>query len=244
MRVLLTRPAGDSAELARILEGRGHRCRIAPLFIVTECGWDPALLDGARAVLLTSRNAARQLAKAWTLPRDTTIVAVGPATAAEARTLGFRNVEAAAGTAESLIDAVRRTLAPDAGRLVYMSGAVVSRDIAADLRRDGYTVEQLVVYRTVPVKQLPPRSAAEIRLGTIDAALFLSRKTAELFRDLACREGLEGHCRSIRAIAISGKVAGELRALPWRSLEHSNEPSVEAMIRALEHTRLQVLAPS
>ncbi|WP_431858173.1 uroporphyrinogen-III synthase [Azospirillum sp.] len=237
MRVLLTRPASDSAELARVLEGRGYRCRIAPLFIVAECGWDPALLDGVHAVLLTSRNAARQLARAWTLSRDVKVFAVGPATAAEAGAFGFRNVTAAAGTAESLLDLVRRSLAPNAGRIAYMSGAVVSVDIAADLRRDGFAVEQLVVYHTIPVKRLSPLSMAEIRLGNMDVGLFLSRRTAQVFRDLMCEAALDPYCASMSAIAISAKVAQELQDLPWRSLEYTDEPSLNSVLAALNRMK-------
>ncbi len=233
MRVLLTRAAGDSTELARVLDGRGYRCRIEPMFAVAECYWDPALLDGVHALLLTSRNAARQLAKAWTLARDVRVFAVGPATAAEASAFGFRNVQAAAGTAESLLDLVRRNVSPDSGRITYMSGAVVSRDIAADLHRDGYAVEQLVVYRTIPVKRLSPVTVSEIRLGNIDSALFLSKKTAENFTKLICQAELNAYCKSIRGIAISAKVANELKTLPWRSLEHTDEPSLNAIITTL-----------
>ncbi len=69
MRVLLTRPASGSAALAQVLAHRGHHCSVAHVFTVKDCAWSPAF-EGVQAVMLSSRNAARGLEHAWSLPRD------------------------------------------------------------------------------------------------------------------------------------------------------------------------------
>ncbi len=160
--------------------------------------------------------------------------AVGPATAAEAIALGFHNVEAAAGTAISLLSLVRRRLAPAGGRIVYLSGAVVLRGPTADLRRERYSADQVVVYRTVSATRLPASVANDIRPGAIDVGLFLSRQTAVLFRGLMRAMNMDPCCGSMRAPAVSAKVAEALRSLPWRSLGHAPEPSLDSVIAALE----------
>src|SRR5262245_44640039 len=89
MRLLVTRPEPDALKLGALLEEAGHEATIEPLLSVSFEGGEPIELEGAQALIATSRNALRalkdspaQLAEAKGLP----LFAVGKATAAEART--------------------------------------------------------------------------------------------------------------------------------------------------------------
>ena len=129
MRVLLTRPAGQAEELGAVLTAHGVEWLGEPLLRIVPVAWDPGVLAGRAALLVTSANASRELLRVPGVRRDCPVFAVGPATAAPLQAAGFSNVQAAGGTAVSLIAHVRRHADPQAGRLLHVSG----RDIALDL---------------------------------------------------------------------------------------------------------------
>ena len=80
MRFLLTRPREDSEKLARNLTRLGHSSLIDPLITIEPCGPGKINLSLYEAVLLTSANGARALART-TDKRDIPLFAVGEATA-------------------------------------------------------------------------------------------------------------------------------------------------------------------
>src|SRR6185312_12392264 len=104
MRILVTRPEPDASRQADKLVARGHAAVLAPLLSIEPIANVPLQLKGARAVLVTSRNALsvlaahHKLAEALALP----LFAVGEATARAAQGLGFADVTAGPGTGEAL----------------------------------------------------------------------------------------------------------------------------------------------
>src|SRR3954465_4216067 len=79
--VLITRPEPGAAETARRVAALGWRPILAPALVLAP---RPFAAPPAQALLLTSRAAARALP-----PSDSLVLAVGEATAAEARARGF-----------------------------------------------------------------------------------------------------------------------------------------------------------
>src|SRR5436190_23939583 len=119
LRALVTRPREDAAELAAALTARGIETVIEPLIEIyfrTEPAPD---LAGAQAVLCTSANGVRALAR-LSGERALPLLAVGDATAARARAEGFADVASAGGDVGDLARLARARLQPDRGRLVHV----------------------------------------------------------------------------------------------------------------------------
>lgn len=93
MRLLVTRPEPDALKLGAILEEAGHEAAVEPLLSVSFEG-EAIDVDGAQALVATSRNALRALkaSPALAQARRLPLFAVGKATADEARALGFAGV--------------------------------------------------------------------------------------------------------------------------------------------------------
>ena len=137
MRVLHTRPSGQAEELGAILSSHGVEWLGEPLLRIVPVAWDPGVLAGRAALLVTSANASRELLRVAGVRRDCPVFAVGPATAEPLRAAGFSNVQAAGGTAVSLIAHVRRHADPRAGRLLHVSGRDIALDLGTGLARPG-----------------------------------------------------------------------------------------------------------
>ena len=92
----------------RVLEEAAHEAVVEPLLSLSFEDAEAVDLDGAQALIATSRNALRALKETSGAPvlaeaRQLPLFAVGRATAAEARTLGFETVVTGAGTAAELV---------------------------------------------------------------------------------------------------------------------------------------------
>ena len=113
MRILVTRPQEDAQDFAEALHRLGHQTFIEPLLAIEYLQGPPLALDGVQAILITSANGARTLVKRTT-DKTRTILAVGPATAATARALGFTDVRESDGDGVTgLANFAARELKPD-----------------------------------------------------------------------------------------------------------------------------------
>src|SRR5580704_6305794 len=109
MRALITRPRAEAEALAALLGARGIETVIEPLIEIAHGAAILPELIGVQAILCTSANGVRALARA-SAERGLPVLAVGDATAARARAEGFRRVESAGGDVEDLAYLVGRRL--------------------------------------------------------------------------------------------------------------------------------------
>lgn len=237
MRVLLTRPAERSEDLGSILQAHGIGCVVESMLDIVPEPWDGTILPVYQAVLVTSLYASRALLEARRVDRDLRIFAVGPATARPLLQAGFTDVPVAGGTAESMIGLVRREADPTAGRLLYLSGLHISRDLVSALTPEGFAVDRSVVYRAVAVTDMSATLRREIDEGRIDAVVLFSVRTAMTFRRLMVEANLVGACAGMTAIAFSSRIAEALAPLRFRHLEIAASPHLDDAIDAVLRAR-------
>jgi uroporphyrinogen-III synthase len=218
MRVLVTRPAHDAHGLTAALRQRGHDAVLAPMMTITPT-WgtaEQAALLTAKGWLCTSSNGVRQLADmAANLDhaRHLPLFAVGDATGRTAAALGFQHIITSGGDVQALTRTVLDAWQPAQGRLIHICGRDVAGDLAGALQNHGYDVEKCRAYCAKSVTSLPKQAIENIENQKIDAALFLSPRTARIFVRLVQHAGIDAACRNILYIALSPAVAAALRPL-------------------------------
>jgi uroporphyrinogen-III synthase len=232
MRVLITRPEREAANLAQALRERRHEPVIAPLFRLQTLhppeGF-AATLAAAQAILITSANGARALAEA-TEQRSKPVFAVGDTTAATAEGLGFSQVASASGDAAALSDLVRERLDPKAGPLLHVAGA----DVAAELAPEGFEVQRVVLYEARETETLPDSARAALGARAVDVATFFSPRAARLFVRLVSEAKLADACRPVTAIAISPAAAEPLAGLPFIRTVAAERPTRQAVLDEID----------
>ncbi|MHA1113951.1 MAG: uroporphyrinogen-III synthase, partial [Alphaproteobacteria bacterium] len=230
-RALITRPREDAEPLAERLRAIGIAPVIAPLIEIAPradaiAGFD---LTGTMAVLITSANGARMLAKA-TERRDLRLFAVGDASAAAARDLGFTSVDSAGGDVSALAQLVYAALPSDGGPLVHVAGSDVAGDLAGALERAGFTVRREVLYDQKPVEILPPAAAKALTKGTVEAVLLYSPRTAATFVELVRKARLETGLTEVTAYCLAENVADKAGGLPWKAVRVAADPEQGALL--------------
>src|SRR5207244_1786444 len=120
LRALVTRPRTEAAALAEALMARGIEAIVEPLLDIHYRDGPAPDLAGAQAVLCTSANGVRALAR-LSAERNVAVFAVGEASAARAREEGFARVESAGGTVDDLARLARERLRPEEGSVTATS---------------------------------------------------------------------------------------------------------------------------
>lgn len=232
MRLIVTRPRAESEVLARRLQALGHQVLIEPMLTIVPMADASLNLDDAAALLLTSANGVRALAR-HSLRRTLPVLAVGPATAAAATALGFTDVAAAGGDVAALADLVRQRLAPQDGVLVHVAGSAVAGDLAGDLGADGYEVRRAVLYGAETAARLSAPCRAALTAGEIDGVLFFSPRSAATFVKLLLRDGLEEVCREVDLYGLSAAVAEAGAMVRWRRQIIAAKPRQDDLLALL-----------
>ena len=190
-------------------------------------------LLGVQAILLTSANGARALARV-TQVRDVAIFAVGEATARVAAEHGFAKITSAGGDVVELADLVSSTLAPEAGRLVHVGARQRAGDLAGSLGARGFEVDRVELYEAIAASHIDDDVARQLRAHEIDAAVFFSPRTAATFVNLVQHARLENTCQTLDAVCLSKAVAKELAATVWRHVVVAARPDQPALLAALD----------
>ena len=236
MRVLVTRPEPDAGREADALTRLGYVPVLAPLLRIEFLEDVELPLEGAQAVVATSRNALRALAdhpqreEAMALP----LFAVGEATAWAARKLGFGEVTIGTGTGAGLPPLIRRELHPGDGPLVHISAEKVAFDLQSALAEDGFELRRAVLYRSHPVEALPDAVVSGLRQGYIESVLLLSPRTARAFARLADEQDLKSGAKTPICYCLSRAVAAPIEPLGFtaRVPEYPREEDLLALLEA------------
>lgn len=231
MQLLLTRPdpGPDGDELETALKDAGHGVARAPLLTITHTGTLP-VFEGMQALIATSSNGLRAVAPFPEAALRLPLYAVGPATAALARVLGFRRVLEGAGDGHALANLIRAEVDPGAGPLLHLSGDKLALDFAEALGPDGFHIERAVVYRAEPSNGLPAEAVEAIREGTYDGVILMSPRTARVYAGLVESSGIAAEAARLVHFCLSQAVARETRPLGSPKVAVAAKPNSEEML--------------
>lgn len=236
MHLLLTRPTSDDDPLPELLRAHGHTVLQDPLLRIDFLS--PPAIDATnlQAIAVTSSNALRAIQRSSALPRLSRlpVFAVGAATTAAARGLGFSDVRTGEGAAADLLLKLTGGLSPDAGALLYLRGEHIAVDLAPGLISTGFTVRSEIVYRAVPAKSFAAETIAGFVRGRLDGVVLMSPRTAETYADLAETAGLAGELAHITHFCLSRRIAEALAGLEDVRVRIPARPEVQELVALID----------
>ena len=243
-RVLVTRAAEQAAELAALLRGAGYEPVVAPTVTVEPLAslgaLDAALDDlGAyRWVILASANAAQLVAGRLPAIRGRdgaagTELVTGPAGVRALEEAGLRVGRVVSPfSAAAVLDALAGERV-DGARVLLPRSEGGREELAAGLRTRGAVVDEVAVYRTVPVGESEEVMRA-LREG-VAAATFFSPSAVRGFL-AALRSGGTDAGKALEGVVVAclgATTAGEARAHGLRVDVVPGDTTAAAMVEAL-----------
>ena len=224
-RIWLTRPADDSAAMAKILNARGVATIIAPVMKL-ELLSAPTITTSPSAILLTSRHAAFAIADGWT-HRPT--YCVGDATAQAARDAGCNNVIAGSGEVLALLPVLSKTFTRD-DTILYLSGVEVRFDLPTLAASHHLTITREIVYRTVAETMLTDELKTALANKNLAGVSCFSPHTAHIIGELLTASNLTQSAAELDFYALSLSVAEAAAGMPWKSIHACHTPTLDAMV--------------
>lgn len=228
--ILLTRPERASLRTQARLEDEGYEVLVDPLLTLEF--FPPDRLADVRpdALVITSSNGARAIARHAELPALVPIPVwtVGGRTSEAVRELGF-TVAGEAPDVAHLVELLRG----GAGRsILYLAAENRAGELSELL--PGHKVETRVVYSAVPSATLAAETVAALKAHRIAHVLHYSRRLAETYLKLAGAAGLSAEALTPRQLCLSEQVAAPLRAAGAPDLGVAGEPTEDALMGLLE----------
>lgn len=242
---MVTRPAGQAAELSDLLREAGCDPVEVPSIAIVPCeDWtalDTALnrLETYHWLIVTSRNAVdalftRVYSLGRELPGSLRWAAIGPGTAAALAAHGVRDPWT---PSRYLSDALATDLPVRPGERVLRLRAEAAAEIAHRLRARGAVVDEIVTYRTI---EAPPESIPLLQrawAGGIDAVVLTSASAARGFVALARAAGCADDLSTLAVIAI-GPVTAQAAVTEGLRVEMVADEHSIAGIAAIIRRRL------
>jgi uroporphyrinogen-III synthase len=237
MRLLVTRPEADAVTLKARLVERGHTVTIEPLITISHEGAETPDLDGAQALIATSRNGLRAIVRLGgdaaaevDAAKELPLFVVGPGTAATAATLGFRHIIKGPATARDLVAVIEDQAEVNGGPLVHLAGDTLIYDFASDLKRLGFFVTSPVVYTTVIADRFQSPTVASLRNGRFDGVLLMSPRTTQVYCTLVRQHNLTEAARKLQYFCLSAAVAAPLKLLAAPSVFVASAPNLQQLL--------------
>lgn len=208
-RVLVLRAAEDAARTAEKLLALDCAAVISPVLEIAATG---AAIPCGRfdAVIVTSAKGVEFASDAQSLS-GSPLHAVGEKTAEAARALGF-DPDIVAGNADAILPPLLERH-PSAARFLYLAGRDRQPILEAGLRGAGHEVHTVEVYEARAAQALTAEAISDIAARRVTAALHYSRRSAEIFLQLARDAGIVDALSAIQHFALSEHVAAPLRKL-------------------------------
>jgi uroporphyrinogen-III synthase len=227
MKLLVTRPVDDAQPLAEKLEGLGHEAVLVPLLQIVARDGVAIPTAPFQALCVSSANGLSAKADLANF-HHTPFFAIGPQSAKEARRQGFDHVHDKGGNVEGLVRVMCKSLKPENGPILYLSGSETTGDLEGKLKAQGFAVERVIVYDAAPC----PVENMAVVLGSVDGVLLYSPRTAKIWAGLVKQAGLEQSAGALQHFCLSANVAANLpQGWPKRV---SRTPDENGMLQLLD----------
>ena len=247
--ILVTRPEEGAARMGGMLADLGAYVRLAPMIRISDPqDWalaDAAVraLDAYQWMIFTSANGPKYLAKRMgdvgvvpeVVSGETSILALGPATAAAVEKYLGRTPQKVAGkyVAEGVVALFKGE--DMTGERVLLARAEEGRDaIPKALLKMGAVVDDVAVYRTTPLgREALSEVWGELEAGKIDMLTFTSSSALDGFMRAAGEENARRWIQRARVASIGPATTATAREWGVAPDVEAAESTIPGMARAI-----------
>ena len=217
MHILLTRPIEDCSEIISKFQSLGHQVSHLPLLSVNKVNYGEINFSDYNGIIFTSANAVKFL-DSTKIEKKILCFCVGSATEKKARNLGFQNVIAADGNVENLKELILQNFDKKDGKLIYISGEIVSVDLDHQLEEEGYNIKRVINYRASPIEKFEERFIDELKLKIPDIVYIYSQNSASSFLNIIKIYQLESLWMNTNLMCIGEKTSTILNEIKWKKI--------------------------
>ena len=217
MHILFTRPLEDCEELILKFSELGHKVSHMPVIQIEKIKHEKINFIDYKAIIFTSANSLKFL-DTKLIDKKIICFCVGRATEKKALSLGFQNIVTAEGNVRNLEELILQNFNSSSGKMLYLSGEVISNDINKNLVSQGYNVKRVINYTSKPNHQLDEKFIEKLRLNMPDVVYVYSQNSALSFLKLINSYKLNDFWMNTNLMCISEKSSSVLNKIKWKKI--------------------------
>ncbi len=217
MHILFTRPLEDCEELILKFSELGHNVSHMPVIQIEKIEHEKINFIDYKAIIFTSANSLKFL-DTKLIDKKINCFCVGRATEKKALSLGFQNIVTAEGNVRNLEELILQNFNSSSGKMLYLSGEVISNDINKNLVSQGYNVKRVINYTSKPNHQLDEKFIEKLRSNMPDVVYVYSQNSALSFLKLINSYKLNDFWMNTNLMCISEKSSSVLNKIKWKKI--------------------------
>ena len=217
MHILLTRPLEDCHEMILKFQSLGHEVSHLPLINIEGLKYEPLSYSEFRGIIFTSSNSVKFL-DIKNIDKKTVCFCVGSATEKKARNSGFQNVFAADGNVNNLKELILQNFNSSEGKLLYISGEVISSNLDKELISKGYVIKRVINYRANPIEKYDEVFIEKLKLKIPEITYIYSQSSAINFLKVIKNYKLETLWMDTNLMCIGEKTSSILNEIKWKKI--------------------------
>jgi len=229
MHILFTRPLEDCREIILKFQSLGHEVSHLPLIDIEGLKYKPLNYSEFSGIIFTSTNAVKFL-NIKNIDKKIACFCVGNATEKKARSVGFQNVFAADGNVNNLKELILQNFNSSEGKLLYISGEVISSNLDQDLISNGYTIERVINYRANPIEKYDEDFIKKLKLKMPEITYIYSQNSAINFLKIIKNYQLETLWMNTNLMCIGEKTSAILNEIKWKKIFLFNSGEEEFLL--------------
>ena len=217
MHILFTRPLEDCHEMILKFQSLGHEISHLPLIKIEGLKYEVPNYSEFKGIIFTSSNAIKFL-DIKNIDKKLKCFCVGDATEKKARSAGFQNVFAAEGNVNNLKELILQNFKPSEGKLIYISGEIISSNLDKELISDGYNVERIINYRANEIEKYDENFIEKLKLKMPEITYIYSQNSAINFLKVIKNYQLETLWMNTNLMCIGEKTSSILNEIKWKKI--------------------------
>jgi len=217
MHILLTRPLDDCKDLIIKFKSLGHKVSHLPVIKIESVEYDQPNYNNYQGIIFTSANAVKNL-NLINLNKKINCFCVGSATEKIVKQNGFQNIFCADGNVNNLKEIILQNFDYNKGKLLYVSGEIISSDLDRDLISEGYFVKRIVTYNVLPIDEMSEKFIMDLKSSIPDMIFIYSQNSAKNYLNLLKKYGLTDIWMDTNLMCLGEKTSSVLNEIKWKKI--------------------------
>ena len=217
MHILLTRPLEDNREMILKFQSLGHEVTHMPLISIEGIKYEDLNFSDFKGIIFTSSNAIKFL-DTKSIDKKINCFCVGSATESKVKSIGFQNVIAADGNVNNLKELILQNFNSSDGKLLYVSGEIISNELDQILISEGYNVKRIINYTANPVEKFNDEFIEKLKLKIPEIVYIYSQNSAISFLNLIKNYELVNLWMHTNLMCIGEKTSAVLNEIKWKKI--------------------------
>ena len=229
MHILFTRPLEDSGEIILKFQSLGHDVSHMPLINIESKNYESINFADYNGIIFTSSNAIKFL-DLKSIDKKINCFCVGSATEKKAKSSGFQNIFCADGNVNNLKELILQNFNSLDGKLLYVSGEIISNELDQQLISEGYNVKRIINYTANPIVKFNAEFIEKLKLKMPEIVYVYSQNSAISFLNLIKNYQLENLWMDANLMCIGEKTSAVLNEIKWKKIFLFNSGEEEFLL--------------